>query len=183
MDKKIIKFLYKYVLSRAMIKSYSVTPAFNGIYYNSGQIVASNTRVLIAVNLAYDTTLEGRVIAQKGNDIPDDYPDYEKVISQSAQKEYENLAGFLTACKNLKRSTTQSILCVTVDRISLDPSLVLELVELFHLIGEDFKLYIQSNAHTRIRSESCIILVAPFVNVEKVNNVPVEDAIAYGELL
>lgn len=189
MDKKILKFLYKYTLPKSEFARYCASrdnlPVLAGLYYNEGNIIASNSKVLIVVKQDYDPILEGRVVAQKVG-ILSRYPDYKGVISHAAKNKYEDLAGFLKACKNLKRpSTEKSILCVNVNEVCFNPFLVLELVKIFDLLKEDFGLYIQSPKEyfSRLQSESCTVVITPYWNIEPVNNISVENALAYGDLL
>ncbi len=188
MDKKILKFLYKYTLPKSEFARYCASrdnlPVLAGLYYNEGNIIASNSKVLIVIKQDYDPILEGRVLAQKVG-ILSRYPDYKGLISHAAKNKYEDLAGFLKACKNLERpSTEESILCVNVNNVCFNPSLVLELVKIFGLLKEDFELYIQSGAyHSCLQSASCTIIIAPYFNVDPMNNISVENALAYGDLL
>lgn len=184
MDKKILEFLCKYTLSRQEAYRPGTNPALKGIYYKDGQAVACNGSVFIVVNTDYEPSLEGYIIPREGPAKRATYPDYKTLISRSATEKYVDISNFLGACENLKRPyALQNILCVEVDHICLNPSLVLDLTGLFRLLGEDFELYIQHNAHTRLQSENCTILIAPYLNVETANNLSVINALEYGDLL
>lgn len=69
------------------IDNKSYAPVMRGVYYDGGNIVASDTRILIAVtNQSYPAELEGKVIDKDGEEIGDKYPNWRAIFPSDESK-------------------------------------------------------------------------------------------------
>lgn len=54
--------------------------ALMGVYYHNGDVVASDSHIMVVLKKSYDESNEGKIITPKGKESPGQYPDYQSAI-------------------------------------------------------------------------------------------------------
>ena len=83
-------------------------PIFTGVYHNNGEIVASDSHILLVLkNYAYEAKFEGKVISKSGEEIKAKYPNYNSVKpinnTETIQIDRDNFSNAIKADKAKKR--------------------------------------------------------------------------------
>ena len=94
------------------ISLYKDNPQLSGVYYDRGNIVASDASILVAAKGEYPAEWEGKIIAKNGEEVDEKFPRWEAVIpDQSTMTELAPdwdavEAGFASAnfAKRVKRA-------------------------------------------------------------------------------
>ena len=164
------------------------TAGLIGIYYSEGKAIASNSHVLFIVQYDYDPSYEGCVIDRKGNEVCKPYPNYKRVIPPAeATRECTDptiLNNLYRAARNLRHSEIgYHQACLRIENMCFHPLYILDVLQMFKLLKEPFKLFLSPGLPAVFNSPSCTALVMPLANCEEFNKVTVADAANFGDLL
>jgi hypothetical protein len=163
-------------LYSALFKLTTTSPqwkALQGIFHEDGNIVASNDASLVAVKFPFSSDLEGAVIKKDGGRWTEtQYPSYKMLLPRkldlidTAQYLLEDI---VIACKRMPKNEGPSenpeapAFLLNVGGSLFDPALLLNVLNVFVILGEKPKLSIVDSIDNRLAliSEICTGVVVP----------------------
>ena len=173
--KSIKRFLYSKITSKD-----ELNPLFHGLYYNNGEIVATNGYILAILKADYESELEGQIIDRKGNAIEGTFPPYQGLIPfdhllTDIYNYSERIKTLKTALNEIEKDECPflSLINGMNDLKEAEPLVArigyLEIsFKLFSLIGESPSIYARTHGNQvinymplLIRSESCTVILIP----------------------
>lgn len=185
-NQKVRKLLFNYTSDFNLTTARTV--GLTGIYHSEGKAIASNEHVLFVVQFTYDPSIEGRIFNKGGTEVLEPYPDYTKVIPDiELLRECTDPAimnSLHRAAYNLRHAKLgYHQVCLCIDNMCFHPRYILDVLQMFKLLEEPFKLFLKPGLPAVFKSPSCTALVMPLANCEELNKFAITDAASFGDLL
>lgn len=161
------------------------------VLFKDGEIVATDTYILVIVKCDYPEELEGVIADSKMNPVTTDgkFPNnYKKLIDfhgadvdEVIRFTYSN-SDIPLACRKIKDLPSESMVLIQIGNATYSPERVLKVLEVFEARKEEYRVYVSrkvSAAVLVLRSDSVTALVMPVINVKNANVFSVTQALEY----